>query len=538
MKRKLLSLLVLLMTAATGAWAETVTWNSTNVFNDSHWMDDLSQWHSNPLTYEGIQISFSGTDVSSFTPYDPQEGKARLNCYGGDGDSFTFTAPSGKVFTKIEIIDNSSVVFTAYGDWTKPEIEKIVWRGTPASTVTLGGSNSTFASNLNSIVFTLATVVASGNCGTSGHESEVTWTLISDGVLTISGSGAMADYANASGQPWYSNSASITSVVVGSGVTHIGNDSFSELSNMTSVTLNEGLLTIGEYAFYNDNNAGFTSVTIPASVTSICDCAFNYCTNLATVTFSDGSNLTTIGYNAFKACSTLGSITIPASVTSIDGYVFYNCSNLATVTFNSNPAIGTYALMNIKAGATVTMNLTANGPVDGAYWTTFYNENYGFTADGNTTIYKATVNGAKTAVVLTEVADIPANNAAVLKSSNAAITMTLTTSASDDYTGNELQGANAAMAAPTNAYCLTGYDGTLGFYTYTGTIPVNKAYLVVPSSARSFYGFGDNYTTDIDLPEAVVIEDDGPIYDLSGRRVTGQPKKGIYVKNGKLFVIK
>ena len=199
------------------------------------------------------------------------------------------------------------------------------------------------------------------------------------------------------------------------------------------------------------------------------------------------------------------------------------------------------------------MNLTANGPVDGAYWTTFYNQNYGFTADVSTTIYKAKVNDGKTAVVLTEVADIPANNAAVLKSSNAAITMTLTTSASGDYTGNELLGTDVDLANPGNAYCLsnetTGSARGVGFYSYTstdgpngdGVIPAHRAYLVVNggSSARSFYGFGDdNYTTDIDLPEAVVIEDDGLIYDLSGRRVTGQPQKGIYVKNGKKVVIK
>ena len=132
-----------------------VTWNSTNVFNSSHWMDMLDRNSTTPLTYEGVTISFSGTDVSSFIPYSPGMGKARLNCYGGDGDSFTFTAPSGKKFTKIEIIDNSFVDFTEYGDWTQPEINKIVWRGTPASTVTLGGSNSTIAHDLNSIVFTL-----------------------------------------------------------------------------------------------------------------------------------------------------------------------------------------------------------------------------------------------------------------------------------------------------------------------------------------------------------------------------------------------
>ena len=133
---------------------EKVVWNSTNVFKaDNH--DELSQWQSDPLTYEGIEISFSGTYFSRFTPYDLQEGKARFECFGDEGDSFTFTAPSGKKFTKIEIIDNSYVSFTEYGDWTQPENEKIVWSGTPASTVTLGGSDDTFTTDLNSIVFTL-----------------------------------------------------------------------------------------------------------------------------------------------------------------------------------------------------------------------------------------------------------------------------------------------------------------------------------------------------------------------------------------------
>ena len=132
-----------------------VTWNSTNVFNNSHEDDELNQWRPTPLTYEGITISFSGTGVSSFIPYTSLLGTARLDCYGGDGDSFTFTAPTGKLFYKVEINDNVYINFTAYGDWTKPADNKIVWRGTPASTVTLGGSNSTFADDLNSIVFTL-----------------------------------------------------------------------------------------------------------------------------------------------------------------------------------------------------------------------------------------------------------------------------------------------------------------------------------------------------------------------------------------------
>ena len=134
-----------------------ITWNSTNVFNSGH-EDDMimnNEWYSNPRTYEGVTISISGTDVSTFKAYSEQEQAGSLTCYGeDDGDSFTFTAPSGKKFTKIEIIDNSYITFTNYGDWTKQADNKVVWSGTAATAVTLG-TVFTSASYLNSIVFTL-----------------------------------------------------------------------------------------------------------------------------------------------------------------------------------------------------------------------------------------------------------------------------------------------------------------------------------------------------------------------------------------------
>ena len=133
---------------------EKVVWNSTNVFNDFYEDDALNKWSRDPLTYEGITISLSGPDVSNFYPYSTAAEDAVLVCYGDDGDSFTFTAPSGKKFTKIEIIEKSYINFNAYGDWTRAANNKIVWRGTAANAVTLG-TVYTNASHLNSIVFTL-----------------------------------------------------------------------------------------------------------------------------------------------------------------------------------------------------------------------------------------------------------------------------------------------------------------------------------------------------------------------------------------------
>ena len=45
-------------------------------------------------------------------------------------------------------------------------------------------------------------IVASGTCGAEGDGSNLTWTLDSEGVLTISGSGDMHDYGS-SGAPWH-----------------------------------------------------------------------------------------------------------------------------------------------------------------------------------------------------------------------------------------------------------------------------------------------------------------------------------------------
>ena len=64
-------------------------------------------------------------------------------------------------------------------------------------------------------------VATSGNCGAKGSESDVTWKY-ENGTLTISGTGAMADYSGFRSQPWAAYAAQITKFVVEDGVTTIG----------------------------------------------------------------------------------------------------------------------------------------------------------------------------------------------------------------------------------------------------------------------------------------------------------------------------
>ena len=176
----------------------------------------------------------------------------------------------------------------------------------------------------------------------------------------------------------------------------------------------------------------------------------------------------------------------------------------------------------------------------GEYWATYYNGTKSCQADANTTVYTGALNGDK--IDLTEVTDkkIPAGNAVILKSNSASIPLTPIT-ATGTFAGNGLLGTDADLVNPGNAYCLSKNGTTVGFYKFTsgGTIPAHRAYIVGSSATRSFYGFGDDDTTGIDdAPANLVDKKDSILYDLTGRMVTGQPRKGIYVRNGKKIIIK
>ena len=142
----------------------------------------------------------------------------------------------------------------------------------------------------------------SGYCGDPNVNGgmDVKWT-VADGVLTISGVGAMADYSH-KGASW--SSYDFEKVEISEGVTSIGKCA---LSHCTSLA----------------------SITIPSSVTSIGDWAFSKCYALTDIALPH--SVTSIGKNAFSYAG-LTSIIIPHSVTSIGDEAFSDCSSLATIT--------------------------------------------------------------------------------------------------------------------------------------------------------------------------------------------------------------
>lgn len=124
---------------------------------------------------------------------------------------------------------------------------------------------------------------------------------------------------------------------------------FYEDTNLTSITLPDGLIGIGDYAFYS---SVLREITVPDSntyigrysfgynyylqelningTTSIGDYAFYNCTRLKTLQL--GNEVKSIGKYSFDDCSDLTTVIIPESVSEIGYSAFSGCQNLESIT--------------------------------------------------------------------------------------------------------------------------------------------------------------------------------------------------------------
>ena len=195
-----------------------------------------------------------------------------------------------------------------------------------------------------------ADVVASGTCGAEGDGSNLTWTLDSEGTLTIRGTGAMYSYWNTGivgfNTPW--RNLMVKHVIIQDGVTSIGSYAFIYNHTIESVEISGTVQTIEGNAFQGTH---LKSVTIPDNVTSIGREAFQDCTSLKNIALSNG--VQHLGY-VFGGCTALESVTIPSGVTSMRS-TFEGCTSLKNITFLGGVTSIKGAFRNCTALTTVTL---------------------------------------------------------------------------------------------------------------------------------------------------------------------------------------
>ncbi len=162
--------------------------------------------------------------------------------------------------------------------------------------------------------------------------------------------------------------------------------------------------------------------------------------------------------------------------------------------------------------------------------------------------YTATV--SETTVTLTETKTVAAGEGVIIQSVNGgeATEEIAVANPATATEGNALVGTLVDIAALAttdgtyNNYILNFVDGKAGFYQANNKkVAAGKAYLQVPvtNGAKALtIVWNDGETTGIkDNYEFGIMNSDAATYDLSGRKVAN-PAKGLYIKNGKKFIVK
>lgn len=140
----------------------------------------------------------------------------------------------------------------------------------------------------------------------------------------------------------------LVTVTITSG--NVGNQMFRGCTELTEITLMQGVTGLGQQAF--SGCTGITSLTIPSSVTGIENNAFYGCTSLSEINIPN--SVTIIGDNAFSGCVLLGGVEIPNSVTSIGSNAFYRCAALTVAEIPGTVTrIGDYAFSGCTGLTTV-----------------------------------------------------------------------------------------------------------------------------------------------------------------------------------------
>ncbi|MEE0913777.1 MAG: leucine-rich repeat protein [Ruminococcus sp.] len=212
--------------------------------------------------------------------------------------------------------------------------------------------------------------------------AEVTGYTGNDTVLTIPSS--IDGYAVSSiGSKAFYQNTDITAVTVSDGITSIGDSAFSGCSSLADITVADSVTALGYSAFegtaitelpkLSDSIRYYSgslfksctkleSITIPENITSIGASAFSSCTGLTKITFSD--NITTLYEGAFSNCKSIKELDLPKNLRYVYRSAFTGCSALTKVSFPENlTAINDYMFESCSSLESIVIpdNMTSIG---------------------------------------------------------------------------------------------------------------------------------------------------------------------------------
>ena len=188
---------------------------------------------------------------------------------------------------------------------------------------------------------------------------------------------------------------------------------------------------------------------------------------------------------------------------------------------------------------------STNGKVTGADYVATFSAPFATIIPEGVTAYIVKTEGTTATLTPIEGAQaIPARTGVILTSTDGATARMVP--AADETTAtvadNELgHSAGAALELTAESgYILGQRDGQIAFYhTAAGTLPMNRAYLR-KSTDQSVQSIQMVFTPATGIGEATTTINtvNVPLYDLAGRRVMKPAKGGVYIQNGRKFIVK
>lgn len=155
--------------------------------------------------------------------------------------------------------------------------------------------------------------------------------------------------------------------------------------------------------------------------------------------------------------------------------------------------------------------------------------------------YYVSAKGTEATMTAIDAQAIPANQGVILtsESGDAATMVPAAGETAAAITGNQLghsAGAAKTLTAGEGYILGNGTEGTAFYPCKTGSLPSNKAYLLGNGESSAIVMNFGNAVTGINTIAAPASAK-APIFDLSGRRVV-KATKGLYIQNGKKFIVK